>query len=312
MGSRKFRRKKKKTQGSSSPPPAHTRIGMERTFRDLHKLLENMDFEDADALNAYMAQLMASGPIPRYEPQNDKERAQEMVFDAWEVGGEEAVRLARKALKLDPDCADAYVLLAEINARDIIEVRDLYRKGVEAGERSLGEDFFIANQGHFWGVTETRPYMRARLGLAEAQWMLGHHDDAIAHAQALLRLNPNDNQGVRSFLAHWLLQERRFEELEQLFREFEEDASPDISYTLALYTFYKEGDTPKSRKLLKEAMQWNKHIPDFLLFRRTPQQLPGDYITMGGEDEAVNYLSLGRADWRMIPGALEWLAKRVK
>lgn len=310
MGARKSRRKKKKPEDRFSPPPANP-IGMERTFRDLHKLLENMDFEDVDALNAYMAQLTASGPIPHYEPQNDKERAQEMVFDAWEVGGEEAVRLAKKALKLDPDCADAYVLLAEMKARDIIEIRDLYQKGVEAGERSLGEDFFIENEGHFWGVTETRPYMRARLGLAETQWILGHRDDAIAHAQALLRLNPDDNQGVRYALAHWLLQERRFEELEQLFHQYEDEISPDMTYTLALYTFYKEGDTPKSRKLLKEAMRWNKHVPDLLLLRRMPQQLPGDYITMGGEDEAVNYLSLGRADWQMIPGALEWLAKRV-
>ena len=285
---------------------------MERTLRDLHKILDAQDFQSEEEIEAFMEQLMAAGPIPSYEPQTDKERAQEMIFDAWEAGGDEAVRLVRKALKLYPDCADAYVLLAEISARDIVEMRDFYQKGVDAGERALGEDFFRENEGHFWLITETRPYMRARLGLAETQWALGYRDDAIAHAQAMLRLNPGDNQGVRYVLAHWLLQERRFEELEALLHQFEDDPGPDITYTMALYAFYKEGDTPKSRKLLKEARRWNKHVPDFLLLRRMPEQAPGDFLTMGGEDEAISYLLMGRIDWGMFPGALEWLASRTK
>ena len=306
------RRKKKKPRTSSPPPPVSSPLGAERTLRDLNKLLESQDFENIDEINAYLAQLTETGAIPHYEPQTAQERAQELVFDAWEVGGQEAVQLAQKALKLDPNCADAYVLLAEMGPWDIIEIRNLYRKGVEAGERTLGEDFFEENEGDFWLITETRPYMRARMGLAEMQWALGHRDEAISHAHALLRLNPNDNQGVRYILAHWLFQERRFEELEALLREFEDDAGPDMGYTRALYTFYREGDTPRSRKWLKEAMTWNKHVPDFLLLRRMPQQFPDDYITVGGEDEAVSYLLMGRIDWGMIPGALEWLAQRTK
>lgn len=315
MRPRKSRKKKKRTATSSHSepsPPAFNPTETERILRDVRKLLESKDFKDIDDANAYMAQLMASGSIPHYEPQTDMERAQEMVYDAREVGGKEGVRLARKALKLHPDCADAYVLLAQIDAQDIVEMRDLYQKGMEAGERTLGEDFFRANEGHFWLMTETRPYMRARMGLAELQWALGYRDEAIAHAQAILRLNPGDNQGGRYFLAHWLLQERRFEELEALFEEYEDDGSPDMAYTRVLYAFFKEGDTPSSRKMLREARRWNKHVPDFLLLRREPQQRPGNYLTMGGEDEAVNYLMVGRHDWEMFPGALEWLAKQTK
>ena len=39
---------------------------------------------------------------------------------------------------------------------------ELYRKGVEAGERALGSESFNEYAGHFWGHLETRPYMRAR------------------------------------------------------------------------------------------------------------------------------------------------------
>ena len=281
-------------------------------MRDLQKLIESQDFKSIDEINAYMAQLTEPDSIPHFEPQTDQERAQELVFDAWEVGGSEAVRLARMALKIDPNCADAYVLLAEIDARDIIEMRDLYRKGVEAGERTLGKAFLEENEGHFWLMTETRPYMRARMGLAETQWALGHHDEAIAHAQSMLQLNPGDNQGVRYLLAHWLFRERRFEELEALLNENKNDARPDMGYTRALYAFFKGGDTRQSRKWLKEAIRRNKHVPDFLLLRRRPQQIEGEYLLLGGEDEAASYLLMGRIDWEMVPGALEWLAQMTK
>ena len=50
-------------------------------------------------------------------------------------------RLARRALEISPDCADAYVLLAE-NAGSRKEALELYQKGVEAGTRALGPELF--------------------------------------------------------------------------------------------------------------------------------------------------------------------------
>lgn len=73
--------------------------------------------------------------------------------------------LANKALSLDPDCADALVLLAE-QAMHANEAMDLYERAMRAGERKLGEEFFEENRGHFWGIFETRGYMRARFGYA--------------------------------------------------------------------------------------------------------------------------------------------------
>jgi hypothetical protein len=78
--------------------------------------------------------------------------------------------LAQKALELSPLCADAYVLLAQETARNLDEAIDLYRQGVEAGKKALGKSAFRDDVGHFWGLLETRPYMRARHGLAQALW----------------------------------------------------------------------------------------------------------------------------------------------
>ena len=57
--------------------------------------------------------------------------------------------------------------------------------------------------GHFWGVLETRPYMRARYGLVEALLVVKTHEavkSAAEHIRDMLRLCRSDNMGVRDLL----------------------------------------------------------------------------------------------------------------
>ena len=134
-------------------------------------------------------------------------KAQDVMYEAWErTTSRSRTALARKALGISPLCADAYVLLAE-EARSLEEARDLYAKGVEAGELALGPRGFNEYAGHFWGFLETRPYMRARAGLASTLLQLGDIDGALVHYRDMLGLNPNDNQGIRYVLAGCLLRQ---------------------------------------------------------------------------------------------------------
>ena len=128
--------------------------------------------------------------------------AQDVMYDAWEQTDRRArVALAHKALAISPLCADAYVLLAEEDAKSAAEALAYYRKGVEAGEQALGPKGFRQCAGHFWGFLETRPYMRARAGLAATLNAVGKIDAAIGHYRDMLKLNPGDNQGIRYVLA---------------------------------------------------------------------------------------------------------------
>jgi len=67
--------------------------------------------------------------------------------------------------------------------------------GVEAGQLALGKTSFRDMTGEFWGFIETRPYMRARGGLALALLELGETDAAIGHLRAMLELNPQRQSG---------------------------------------------------------------------------------------------------------------------
>jgi tetratricopeptide (TPR) repeat protein len=133
------------------------------------------------------------------------EKAQDLVYDAWErATARSRIALARKALAITPLCSDAYNVLAE-EARSVEEARDLYARGVEAGELVLGRKGFREYAAHFWGFLETRPSMRTRAGLAGVLLKLGDDEAAISHYRDILELNPGDNQGMRYVLAACLL-----------------------------------------------------------------------------------------------------------
>lgn len=302
------RRKPSGTQGQREElPPMPDRRAMEKMMADVGRLLSEHEFESAEEAEAFLQQVLASGGPPSRVPRTPLEEAQDLMYQAWEASGRQRVKLARKALTISPDCADAYVLLAEETARSVEEARELYAKGVAAGERALGPEVFEEDVGHFWGILETRPYMRARLGLAQCLWALGEKEAAIQHYRDMLRLNPGDNQGVRYMLAACLLEMGRDTELEALLKQYKGDVSADWLYTWALLDFRRWGDSREARKRLQEARRWNAHVPDYLLGRkRLPPWLP-DYITFGGETEAISYAASFGESWLRTPGALEWL-----
>jgi hypothetical protein len=75
---------------------------------------------------------------PRY-------RAEDLIYEAWEAAGPRRAVFARRALALWPDCADAYVLLAQA-ASSLEEARELLERGVAAGERAVGWRVFVGGR----------------------------------------------------------------------------------------------------------------------------------------------------------------------
>lgn len=238
------------------------------------------------------------------------QQAQELMYQAWEApSAARRVALARRALEVSANCADAYVLLAD-HAGGLAEAIALMREGVAAGERALGKRAFEDDVGHFWGLIETRPYMRARAGLAQLLRAIGRHDESVAHYRELLRLNPNDNQGLRYELAVYLLELGLDDELAALVEAYRDDASATWAYTAALLAFRQGGDGEAARQRLDAAKKANPHVPVYLLGqKKLPRQLP-EYVGLGDEDEAVAYASVALAAWKQSAGALDWLRGR--
>jgi tetratricopeptide (TPR) repeat protein len=238
-------------------------------------------------------------------------RAQDIMYDAWaESNPRKRVALAHKALDISPLCADAYVLLAENAAGSVEQAIDYFALGIKAGELAIGPQGFKKYAGHFWGFLETRPYMRARSGLAHSLLKRGDVDAAVGHFREMLTLNPNDNQGIRYSLAGCLLRRDDLAPLHKLLADYAEESTFWL-YTRTLVTFLAGGpNDPAAIALARDAWSANEHVPGILAGSKPPV-VPGDYITVGGPDEATYYVTECGVAWQRTPGAVAWLTGAV-
>jgi tetratricopeptide (TPR) repeat protein len=286
---------------------------LEQELSAMSRLLSQHDFASIEEANTFLQQLVerGGGQLPRTAPSTALEEAQDVIYQALQAPAARRTALARQALTISAECADAYVLLAEA-ATDPQEARQLYEQGVAAGERALGRETLTQEAGHFWGLVETRPYMRAREGLAHVLWHLDERAAAIAQAQALLHLNPGDNQGIRYVLASWLLavgDAAAEEALEQLLAQYPDEWSAQWGYTQALLAFRRHGASRRADAALKRALQINPYVPLYLLgITPFPKALPAAY-GMGDEQEAVLYVAEAAQPWVETPDAAEWITK---
>ena len=148
--------------------------------------------------------------------------------------------------------------------------------------------------------------------MAQCLWESGQRAQAVDHYAELLRLNPNDNQGVRYLLLGALVDLDRDEEAQRLLQRYEHDGSAEWAYTIALLAFRREGDSAISRSLLRAASDTNRHVPDYLVGNKGMPPAPPSYISLGGEDEAISYSAQFLRTWRSSEGAIPWLRKTLK
>jgi len=245
------------------------------------------------------------GQVAQRPSREALDEAQELIYQAWEKTGKKREALARAALEVCRDCADAYLLLGDA-APSQEEACRLYRRGVEAGERVLGLDAFVRYAGRFWQVLETRPYMRAKLNLGDCLHRQGEFEEAARHFADLIQLDPNDNQGVRYWYSLCLLAMGDDAGLERLLERFSWDLTAPWTYTGALQTYRTKGPA-RAAGALRRALDSNPFVPDFLLgLKPIPEEIP-DVMTIGGEAEAAAVADALVEAWEDTPGALAWL-----
>ncbi len=241
-------------------------------------------------------------------------QAQQLVYDAWEfLNKKDRVNCAKKALKLWPDCADAYSILANDFAKTLDKKIEYYKFAVQVGKRAIGDKIFREEHEHFWGILETRPFMRAKLGLATALWESGEHKLAISHLWDLLEYNPGDNQGIRYILIGWLFVSRDLDGVERLLKLNEDEGSASFGYSRLLYALVKNASLTNVSALLKLALKKNPFIPDYVFGKsKVTSEQAGGY-SPGSSEEAIMYSvdGSGIQVWECYPKALLWLKENV-
>ncbi|HQU61156.1 MAG: tetratricopeptide repeat protein [Phaeodactylibacter sp.] len=283
----------------------------------INRIIESQEFQNLEELQAFLnknivgktpEQLAAEFPMEKA----DAQKAQDLVYEAMEVrSAAKARKLVEQALKLDPDCVEAYEFKGD-NSLTPEEALKWYQEGMDATRRRMGEAAFEAAKGHFWGVHETRPFMRCKQQSAFAHYALGQVEAAIHHLEEMLRLNPNDNQGIRYTLFDWLLIARRYKDAARLHRRFAGDMFAGWQYGYAILLFKTKGDTVKARNALEEAIDANPHVIEILTGAlEIPDELP-DYYSPGDENEAISYIASAHPLYTQDIKISQWIIKTLE
>ena len=280
-------------------------------FQDLHRILESQEFKSEDDVRKFMDGLMGK-PIPSFpkESLTIKEQAQDLIFEANELPDEKGYPLALKALHMDPDCIAAYDYLGTLEA--IPETAILYYKhGIEIGKRIFAKTHFKEGIGNFWMINETRPFMSCMQAYADCLKNMGRFHDAVSVYEEMIRLNPNDNQGIRDQLLLYLIRINEFNKFRKYDKLYKDDLGAFSSFNRALFAFKTLGSSANSNELLQKAIESNKYVIPRLLTKKISDEFPEVY-GIGDENEAIYYCFFAHQIWHETFGAIDWIKRKTK
>lgn len=236
-------------------------LEMDKLHHKMNEFLEEKNPQNEEELKKYLDEFMKkynSGLLGIEDTPSVK--ALEKLEEAQDCENEkEAKKLAKEALEIDPHCAEAkrFLFSFEENLFKLLEKID---KAIKEEEKYLKEEglFTEENIGDFYGLFETRSYIRLMMDKLQLLLNLGRFSMAKEVALEIIRLNENDNTGARFILMALYTYFEDEKGLNDLLKKYPDDTL--ISSVSQMILSYKLGDLNKALKYLKEASKRNKHF----------------------------------------------------
>lgn len=299
---------------SGAPPtgPMRDFRSMERTMTSLSRHITGQGPGPSSGHGRAAGQQFVGRRVPHLPGSTPLELAQDIVYQAFEIYGRRRVQMARRALEISPDCADAHVILAECSF-DREDALRHWNLGVEAGRRSLGRRIFRNAGVTFWARLETRPFMRALHGRSLLLMEMERYAEARRDMEEMLERNPGDNQGVRYSLIELLMRMGADEDALRLVEEHEEEGSSVWLYARALALYRLDPASPGAAAALSAALARHVGVARFILGQAEPP-IPREegVIRMDSPEEDAWAAEVFQGPWEQTPGAMDWLRDTVQ
>lgn len=237
----------------------------EKIFLQMHKYMEQFDFENEEQMEKEMKNFIQKLNNNEIEFEDDpKFQSDDLLEEAYSATSKtKAIKLAKQALEIYPDNIDAECFIVDYEENQIKKL-DKIETIIEKAKRILEKDnmFDKDNIGDFWGIIETRPYMRARNRKITILTDLGRYTDAIKECEEMLRLCESDNLGIRYTLIGLYCILEKFEECKELYERFNE-YSAFMLFPMAIM-YFKMGDYEEAKRFLKDTQKVNPYIIQIL------------------------------------------------
>jgi len=246
------------------------------------------------------------------------ERSDDLLFEAYEEPiKEKAIKLAKQALEINPDNIDAENFITKFETNTIKKLKK-YKETLDKEHSNLEKDDLFNKEyvGAFWGIIETRPYIRTKHCYMLTLIELGRYTEAIKQGEELLELCESDNLGIRYIITALYALLEKFEECEKIYNHYE-DGSAFMLFPLAIM-FYKKGDYKKSKKFLKYIQENNVHLLEYLKQEKkfTRNKIAkieenGTY-SWGSEAEAYFVVRDNKFLLETVPSFIEFVEREIK
>lgn len=163
-----------------------------------------------------------------------------------------------------------------------------------------------------WGMLENRPILRLQ---AHRLYLLENHrgleEAYLQQAERLLRLNPNDNHGIRHELSTAYLTLQQPDKALALAERYPDDVMCILPLN-SLLALYQTNQQPKAAQYLQKIAPRFEIALDMLLAKAPRQpQMSEHGMRLGGKDEAWLYRETTHNLWKSS-GGLVWLKQAIK
>ena len=263
----------------------------------LNDFLKNSGAKNEKELNEKLQEFIQKYNAGELEyEETDLDKAYALLEKAQNTTSEKkALKLAKEAYEFCPACFDA--LLFQVSLEENSLKRDeLLAEGLaKEKERLQKEGFFDKdNIGIFYGIFETRPYIRGLYLKTSNLLDDGKYTQGVESCKEILKLNNSDNTGTRYLLmATYALLENEKEAL-KLYKQYPENNLEMLFPLFALY--YKLGNDEKAHQYLDKIFKSNPYFVTFLeddyeVDLESDEDFVSGYYSVGRFPEVLHYMS---------------------
>lgn len=267
---------------------------MDNKFNNmLNEFFANTDAKNDEELEEKLQEFIAkynAGEI-EYEA-TILDKAYELLEKAENAKSKtQAIKYAKEAYLMCPDCFDAILFQVHLEDNPLKRLK-LLEEGLEFEKNRLENESYFEkdNTGHFYGIFETRPYIRGLYAKADYLILDGKVKQARDVCKEILRLNENDNTGARYLLMAIYAYLEEEKDMLALYKKYPEEELEMLFPLFILY--YKLGNDKKSKEFLDRINDANPNFIKF--FKGTMRQnidVPERHYVKGDSSEVIMYFN---------------------